>query len=120
MSNNIKENHIRHTQEALDDIFEGLKNQDKTLLSIAIDSLVTDASYIGDNDNHQDECIMVDYEVPKEFTNELYIEAWKRAKVVEAYLNHEMYDKYGHLWHDMVEELMMSLLKLLPDKKGEQ
>ena len=113
MSNNIKGNHIRHTQEALEEIFEGLKKQDLWLLSFGTDQLIAFGLQLGDNDNHQLECIMVDYEVPKELTNELYIEAWKRAKVVEAYLNHEMYDKYGDLWCDMIDELLNTLYKLI-------
>lgn len=113
MSNNIKGNHIRHTQEALEDVFDGLQHHKVSSLSIAINDLVAFGLQLGHNDNHQLECIMVDYEVPKELTNELYIEAWKRAKVVEAYLNHEMYDKYGDLWCDMIDELLNTLYKLI-------
>ena len=112
MSNNIKGNYIRHTQEALEEIFDGLKTHDKALLSIAIDELVGFTCQLGHNDNYQNECILVDYEVP-DTLDKNYVHAWKCAKVVEAYLNHQMYDKYGDLWHDMVEELIMALLKLI-------
>ena len=115
MSNNIKENHIRHTQEAIEDILDGLKNFDLLELEIAIEQLVVFGLPLGDNDNHQSECVMVDYQVPA-FPSADYIEAWKRTKVLEAYLNHQMYDKYGDLWHDMVEELLISLYRLLPSK----
>ena len=114
MSNNIKENHIRHVQEALDDIFEGLEKQDLPLLSFAVDQLIAFGLGFENTNNHQFENVMVDYQVPK-FPNTDYVVAWKRAKVVEAYLNHEMYDKNGDLWQDMVEELMMSIFKLMKD-----
>ena len=96
MSNNIKGNHIRHTQEALEDIFEGLAKNDMSYIDVAINSLVTDASYLANNDKHEFECIMVDYQVPT-LPNEDYVVAWKRAKVVQVYLDHEIYDKNGDL-----------------------
>ena len=115
MSNNIKGNHIRHTQEALEDIFEGLKKQDIPLLSYATDQLIAFGLGFENNNNHEFECIMVDYQVPT-LPNEDYVIAWKRAKVLQAYLDNEIYDKNGDLWDDMVDELLMSLYNLLEKK----
>ena len=72
----IKYNHIRHTQEALDDIFEGLKKQDKTLLDIGVGDLVVFGLELADCDKHEFECIedKHDYPTPN-FPNEDYREA---------------------------------------------
>ena len=52
-NNRIKYNHIRHTKEALEDVFTGLKNANLTELSLAIDDLVAFGLPLADNNNHQ-------------------------------------------------------------------
>lgn len=112
----IKYNHIRHTQEALEEIFEGLKKQDLWLLSFGTDQLMAFGLDLADGDRNQFECMFVDYQVPTTLPNQDYVEAWKRAKALEVYLKDEMYDKNGDLWYDSVIELMTAVDKLLPKK----
>ena len=116
MSNNIKENHIRHTQEALDDIFEGLKKQDIPTLSFALDQLIAFGLGFENYDKHEFECIYPSTHLVPDLPNLAYTEAWMSASLVQELLNHQYYDKNGDVWDDAVQKLIGQLLELLPSK----
>ena len=116
----IKYNHIRHTQEALEDIFEGLEKQDKTLLDIGVGDLVVFGLELADYDKHDFECLYPSTNLIPDLPNMDYTNAWMSAQLVQELLNHQYYDKNGDVWHDAVEKLMVQIYELLDNGNKNQ
>ena len=117
MDEYTKNNHIRHTKEALEDIIEGLKNFNLTLIDVGIEPLIVSGLEIANHDNHIFDCICPSTHMAPVFPSWDYNDAWNCAQLVWDLFNNHVYERNGDVWQDAVETLRVKLCELIDKEK---